>query len=66
MVLAEAQQDNEDFAVLQDRDRIGRDLHDLVIQRVFATGMLLNGLLQNEGLPPMVSEKIDLAVGQLD
>jgi signal transduction histidine kinase len=66
LVLAEAQQDKEDFAVLKDRDRIGRDLHDLVIQRVFATGMLLNGLLQDEGLPPKVSEKIDVAVGQLD
>jgi signal transduction histidine kinase len=66
LVLAEAQQDKEDFAVLQDRDRIGRDLHDLVIQRVFATGMLLNGLLQDQGLPPNVGEKIDLAVGQLD
>lgn len=66
LVLAEAQQDNEDFAVLKDRDRIGRDLHDLVIQRVFATGMLLNGLLQNEDLPVEVGKKIDLAVGQLD
>ena len=66
LVLAEAQQDKEDFAVLKDRDRIGRDLHDLVIQRVFATGMLLNGLLQNDELPPEAREKIDLAVGQLD
>ena len=66
LVLAEAQQDKEDFAVLKDRDRIGRDLHDLVIQRVFATGMLLNGLLQNEELPPDARKKIDLAVGQLD
>lgn len=66
LVLAQAQQNKEDVAVLEDRDRIGRDLHDLVIQRVFATGMLLNGLLQNEGLQPEVGEKIDLAVGQLD
>jgi len=66
LVLAEAQQGKEDFAVLEDRDRIGRDLHDLVIQRVFATGMLLNGLLQNQELPPEVGNKLDLAVGQLD
>jgi signal transduction histidine kinase len=66
LVLARAQQDNENLAVLEDRDRIGRDLHDLVIQRVFATGMLLNGSLQNEGLPHEVNETIDAAIGQLD
>jgi signal transduction histidine kinase len=66
LVLAEAQQVKENLAVLEDRDRIGRDLHDLVIQRVFTTGLLLNGLLQNEGVPPEVNKRIDLAVGQLD
>jgi signal transduction histidine kinase len=66
LVLAEAQQHKEDLAVLEDRDRIGRDLHDLVIQRIFATGLLLNGLLQEEDLPPEFNKKIDLAVGQLD
>jgi signal transduction histidine kinase len=66
LVLAEAQQRKEDLAVLEDRDRIGRDLHDLVIQRIFATGLLLNGLLQEGELPPEVNKKIDLAVGQLD
>jgi len=66
LVLAEAQQHKEDLAVLEDRDRIGRDLHDHVIQRIFATGLLLNRLLQGEELPPEFNEKIDLAVGQLD
>ena len=66
LVLAKAQQVKEDLAVLEDRDRIGRDLHDFVIQRVFATGLLLNGLLQNEGVPPEVNKRIDLAIGQLD
>ncbi len=66
LVLAAAQQDKKEIAILEDRDRIGRDLHDLVIQRVFATGMLLNGLMQSGTLPPEISEKIDLAVGQLD
>ncbi|EFL24742.1 GAF family protein, partial [Streptomyces himastatinicus ATCC 53653] len=41
LVLAEAQRDRERLAVLEERDRIARDLHDLVIQRLFATGMLL-------------------------
>ena len=30
-----------DLALLEDRERIGRDLHDTVIQRLFATGMSL-------------------------
>ncbi|MFJ9898344.1 GAF domain-containing protein [Streptomyces sp. NPDC091280] len=41
MELAERRQAAEEVAVLQDRDRIARDLHDLAIQRLFATGMTL-------------------------
>jgi signal transduction histidine kinase len=41
--LAERRRDAERFAVFEDRDRIARDLHDLVIQRLFATGMQLEG-----------------------
>ncbi len=41
MELAQRRQDAEEVAVLQDRDRIARDLHDLAIQRLFATGMTL-------------------------
>ncbi|MFE9331509.1 GAF domain-containing protein [Streptomyces sp. NPDC006925] len=41
MELAERRRDAEEIAVLQDRDRIARDLHDLAIQRLFATGMTL-------------------------
>jgi signal transduction histidine kinase len=39
--LAVAQRDREKIAVLEDRERIARDLHDLVIQRLFAAGMTL-------------------------
>jgi signal transduction histidine kinase len=39
--LAEHRRDSERVAVLADRDRIARDLHDQVIQRLFATGMSL-------------------------
>jgi signal transduction histidine kinase len=39
--LARTQRDRERLAVFEDRDRIARDLHDLVIQRLFATGMTL-------------------------
>ncbi|GAA2718125.1 MULTISPECIES: GAF domain-containing protein [Streptomyces] len=41
MELAERRADAEQLAVLEDRDRIARDLHDLAIQRLFATGMTL-------------------------
>ncbi|MFJ8114285.1 GAF domain-containing protein [Streptomyces sp. NPDC096132] len=41
MELAQRRQDAEEVAVLKDRDRIARDLHDLAIQRLFATGMTL-------------------------
>ncbi|WP_405879591.1 GAF domain-containing protein [Streptomyces sp. NBC_01136] len=41
LVLADAQHSRERLAVYEDRDRIARDLHDLVVQRLFATGMML-------------------------
>ncbi|MER8234604.1 GAF domain-containing protein [Streptomyces sp. NPDC094049] len=41
LVLAGARQDRERLAVFEDRDRIARDLHDLVVQRLFATEMML-------------------------
>src|SRR5438128_7529569 len=39
--LADARRDAEQVTMLQDRERIARDLHDLVIQRLYATGMSL-------------------------
>nr|WP_237543275.1 GAF domain-containing protein [Streptomyces sp. SID4919] len=41
LVLADAQTRRERLAVYEDRDRIARDLHDLVVQRLFATGLML-------------------------
>ena len=41
--LAEHRKDAQRLALFEDRDRIARDLHDLVIQRLFATGMSLQG-----------------------
>ncbi|MEU4804104.1 GAF domain-containing protein [Actinosynnema sp. NPDC023587] len=51
--------------VLEDRDRIARDLHDHVIQRLFATGMSLQGALSSIR-QPRVRERVERAVGQLD
>jgi signal transduction histidine kinase len=38
-----AQEDRERLVVFKDRDRIARDLHDMVIQRLFAIGLGLQG-----------------------
>ncbi|MFF5719560.1 GAF domain-containing protein [Streptomyces buecherae] len=65
LVLAEAQRDRERLAVYEDRDRIARDLHDLVIQRLFATGMMLEGA-QRKAIVPAVQDKIGKAVDELD
>jgi signal transduction histidine kinase len=47
--LAEHRKDAERFAVFEDRDRIARDLHDLVIQRLYATGMSLESVSARQG-----------------
>ncbi|GGV01698.1 histidine kinase [Actinomadura cremea] len=39
--LADRRRDAERLALLEDRDRIAKDLHDTVIQRLFATAMTL-------------------------
>ncbi|MFG2890265.1 GAF domain-containing sensor histidine kinase [Streptomyces sp. NPDC048248] len=65
LVLVDAQRDRERLAVFEDRDRIARDLHDLVIQRLFATGMMLESA-QRKAVVPEVSEGIGTAVDELD
>ncbi|MFJ8966413.1 GAF domain-containing protein [Lentzea sp. NPDC102401] len=51
--------------VLEDRDRIARDLHDHVIQRLFATGMSLQGAL-TWVTHPEARRRVTKAVNQLD
>ncbi|MEU3370700.1 GAF domain-containing sensor histidine kinase [Streptomyces sp. NPDC006711] len=65
LMMAEAQRDRERLAVYEDRDRIARDLHDLVIQRLFATGMMLEGA-QRKSVVPEVQGGIGQAVDELD
>ena len=43
--LAASQRQKRELAVLADRDRIARDLHDHVIQRLFAVGLTLQGAI---------------------
>jgi GAF domain-containing protein len=49
LVLADARRGRERLAVYEDRDRIARDLHDLVVQRLFATGMMLESTRRRPG-----------------
>ncbi|MFG3192482.1 sensor histidine kinase [Streptomyces omiyaensis] len=65
LMMAEAQRDRERLAVFEDRDRIARDLHDLVIQRLFATGMMLESA-QRKAIVPAVQEGVGKAVDELD
>ncbi|AXG78836.1 sensor histidine kinase [Streptomyces paludis] len=65
LMMAEAQRDRERLAVLEDRDRIARDLHDLVIQRLFATGLMLESAHRG-AVAPEVHQGIDQAVEALD
>ncbi|WP_419996472.1 GAF domain-containing sensor histidine kinase [Streptomyces boninensis] len=65
LVIDEAQRDRERLAVYEDRDRIARDLHDLVIQRLFATGMMLQGA-RRMSVVEGVQERLDKAVDELD
>jgi signal transduction histidine kinase len=54
-----------EMAMLEDRERIAQDLHDTVIQRLFATGLLLQGASRLSQRPE-VKERIDQAVDDLD
>ena len=66
LTLAEARSEHERLAVFEDRDRIARDLHDLVIQRLFATGMLLQGATRIDDVPENALERIERSVDELD
>lgn len=65
LMMAEAQRDRERLAVFEDRDRIARDLHDLVIQRLFAAGMMLE-TAQRQSDVPEVRSGVGRAVDELD
>ncbi len=66
LVLAKARREHERLAVYEDRDRIARDLHDLVIQRLFATGMMLQGTSRIPDVPDAAADRVSRAVDELD
>lgn len=63
--LADRRRDAEQASLLEDHDRIARDLHDLAIQRLFATGMTLQSA-QRFVDHPEASERLARAVDDLD
>ncbi len=66
LMLADARSEYERLMMYRDRDRIARDMHDLVVQRVFATGMSLQGALRSSGIPPVVRSRVARAIDDLD
>jgi signal transduction histidine kinase len=57
----------QELALVEDRARIARDLHDTVIQRLFATGLSLQGtaaLIPTD--PARATDRVEAAVDDLD
>ncbi|MCX4677434.1 GAF domain-containing protein [Streptomyces sp. NBC_01433] len=65
LVMADAQHNREQLAVYEDRDRIARDLHDLVVQRLFATEMMLEST-RRRAASGETDELLGKAVDELD
>jgi signal transduction histidine kinase len=63
--VARARLDHAKVALFEDRERIGRDLHDLVIQRLFAIGLTLDNTGRMTQEPP-TADRISQAVDDID
>jgi signal transduction histidine kinase len=62
---ARTQERLRELSLLADRDRIGRSLHDSVIQRLFGAGLSLQGIAQLT-MQPEVTSRINDVVQNLD
>ncbi|MFA9429006.1 GAF domain-containing protein [Egicoccus sp. AB-alg2] len=58
--------DLQRVSLVEERERIGRDLHDTVIQRLFATGLSLQGTLKRAEGRPDVVDRLERAVDEID
>jgi GAF domain-containing protein len=63
--LAHAQKARRQLLLVEDRDRIARDLHDVVIQRLFATGLGMNSL-SGSTHEPATRQRLDEFTDELD
>jgi signal transduction histidine kinase len=63
--LAATRAEAERLSLFEDRDRIAHDLHDLVIQRLYATGMSLQGTMPMITRPEVTS-RVTNAVDAMD
>lgn len=63
--LAQRRSELERLSLLEDRDRIAKDLHDIVIQRLFATAMTLMSAIKITQKPD-VAWRVQRAVDDLD
>jgi len=64
--LLKANRLREEHALFIDRERIARDLHDLVIQRLFAAGLSLQGLRRYTSDPEAHERRIGGVTAELD
>ncbi len=62
---SKSRQNQARLNILEDRDRIARDLHDLVIQRLFAAGLGLQSLAARTEATP-ISDRLEATVTELD
>lgn len=64
--VADARAARQQLQIYEDRDRIGRDLHDLVIQRLFATGLSIQRAARMAADSPDLAARLEHAVDALD
>jgi signal transduction histidine kinase len=66
-LLEEIRERSEELAVLEERDRIAKELHDGVIQSIYSVGLSLQGSMSLIDRDPAASKKrIDEAITELD
>jgi len=65
LTLAAARESERELSVGADRERIAHDLHDHVIQQLFAAGMSLQGTIARAYSPTMVTDRLRRTVDDL-
>ena len=63
--LAASRREHQQLAVLEDRARIARDLHDHVVQKLFAVGLTLQGAMRVVH-DPVVTSRLGTTIAHLD